>query len=94
MKQYDNFSGKVDITFIKSPIETGYFGRFIVPLISSVKSNSYFFICDDDIIWGNKYFENMLRVVNEGFLTTRNGRIITDNYNTITGSKISGVFYM
>ena len=36
----------------------------------------------------------MLRVVNEGFLTTRNGRIITDNYNTITGSKISGVFYM
>ena len=94
LKQYDNFSGKVDITFIKSPIETGYFGRFIVPLISSVKSNSYFFICDDDIIWGNKYFENMLRVVNEGFLTTRNGRIITDNYNTITGSKISGVFYM
>ena len=64
-KQSDSFSSKVDITFIQSPIETGYFGRFIIPLTSSVWSNSYFFICDDDIIWGNRYFENMIRVVNE-----------------------------
>ena len=71
---------KVDITFIKSPIETGYFGRFIIPLTSQVRSDSYFLVCDDDIIWGNRYFENMIRVVNEGSLATRNGRIITKKY--------------
>ena len=82
-KQSDSFSSKVDITFIQSPIETGYFGRFIIPLTSSVGSNSYFFICDDDIIWGNRYFENMIRVVNEGSLATRNGRIIDENFKEI-----------
>ena len=79
-KQTDSFSDKVDITFIQSPIETGYYGRFIIPLTSSVSSNSYFFICDDDIIWGNRYFENMIRVVNEGSLATRNGRLINEKY--------------
>ena len=74
------FTEKVNITFIKSPIETGYFGRFIIPLISTVTHNSYFIICDDDVIWGDRYFENMIRVVNEGSLATRNGRIITKNY--------------
>jgi hypothetical protein len=79
-KNSDKFSSKVDISFVQSPIETGYFGRFIIPLTSSVRSNSYFIICDDDIIWGKRYFENMLRVVDEGSLATRNGRIITQNY--------------
>ena len=79
-KKSGEFSEKVDITFIQSPIETGYFGRFIIPLTSSVGSNSYFFICDDDVIWGNKYFENMIRVVNEGYLATRNGRIVSEKY--------------
>ena len=79
-KNSRDFSDKVDITYIQSPIETGYFGRFLIPLTSSVNGDSYFFICDDDIIWGNRYFENMLRVVNEGFLCTRNGRIITKNF--------------
>lgn len=74
------FSEKVVISFIQSPIETGYFGRFIVPLTSSVRDNSYFIICDDDIIWGKRYFENMIRVVNEGSLATRNGRIISENF--------------
>jgi len=74
------FSDKVDINFIQSPIETGYFGRFIVPLTSSVRSDSYFFICDDDVIWGKRYFENMIRVVDEGSLATRNGRIIDKNF--------------
>ena len=82
-KQSDMFSDKVDITFIQSPIETGYFGRFLIPLTSSIRSNSYFFVCDDDVIWGNRYFENMIRVVNEGSLATRNGRIITENYEEI-----------
>jgi len=80
-KLSNDFSDKVDITFIKSPIETGYFGRFIIPLTSSIRSNSYFFICDDDVIWGNRYFENMIRVVNEGSLATRNGRIIDENFD-------------
>lgn len=82
-KQSDVFTDNVDITFIHSTIETGYFGRFLIPLTSSVGSNSYFFICDDDVIWGNRYFENMIRVVNEGSLATRNGRIITKNYEEI-----------
>ncbi len=49
-----------------------------------MRSDSYFIICDDDIIWGKRYFENMIRVVNEGSLCTRNGRIITENYETIS----------
>ena len=81
-KQSNFFSDKVDITFIHSPIETGYYGRFIIPLTSEAKNNSYFFICDDDVIWGNRYFENMIRVVNDGYLCTRNGRIIKNNFYT------------
>ena len=80
----NNFSEKVDITFIQSPIETGYFGRFIIPLISSVRNDSYFFICDDDVIWGKRYFENMIRVVNEGSLATRNGRIVDEKFHENT----------
>ena len=76
----NSFSENVVLTYIQSPIETGYFGRFIIALTSKVSSDSYFFICDDDIIWGNRYFENMLRVVDEGSLATRNGRIITKDY--------------
>ena len=86
-KQSNYFNENVDITFIKSPIDTGYFGRFLIPLISSIRSNSYFFVCDDDVIWGNKYFENMARVVNEGSLATRNGRIITKKFRETLGFK-------
>ena len=78
------FSDKVDINFIQSPIETGYFGRFIVPLTSSVRSDSYFFICDDDVIWGKRYFENMIRVVDGGSLATRNGRLINAKFQEYT----------
>ena len=91
-KKSNFFSEKVDITFIKSPIETGYFGRFLIPLTSQVMSDSYFFICDDDIIWGNRYFENMIRVVNEGSLATRNGRIVTKNYHEHLGFNKKGFF--
>ena len=83
-KNPDMFSSKVDIIFVQSPIETGYFGRFIIPLTSSVRSNSYFIICDDDVIWGSRYFENMLRVVDEGSLATRNGRILDLDYKEIS----------
>ena len=34
------------------------------------------------MIWGNRYFENMFRVVNDGYLCTRNGRIINSNFQT------------
>ena len=79
-KKPEAFCDQVTITFIKSPIETGYYGRFITPLISSVTNNAYFIICDDDVIWGDRYFENMIRVVNEGFLATRNGRLLNMQY--------------
>ncbi len=82
-KKPGTFSDQVTITFIKSPIETGYFGRFISPLVSPVTNNAYFIVCDDDVIWGDKYFENMIRVVNQGFLATRNGRLITKTYKSI-----------
>ena len=85
-KKPGTFCDQVTITFIKSPIETGYFGRFISPLISPVTNNAYFIICDDDVIWGDKYFENMIRVVNEGFLATKNGRLITKEYNSIAAN--------
>ena len=82
-KQPEKFNEKVKLTIIKSPIETGYFGRFISPLSVSITSDTYFIICDDDVIWGDRYFENMLRVVDEGYLATRNGRIIDKKYNEL-----------
>ena len=88
-KKSNKFSEKVDINFIQSPIETGYFGRFIVPLTSSVSSNSYFIICDDDVIWGRRYFENMLRVVDEGSLAVRTGRIIDKNFEEFTPASMA-----
>jgi UDP-N-acetylglucosamine 2-epimerase (non-hydrolysing) len=82
-KKPGTFYDKVTITFIKSPIETGYFGRFIAPLLSPVNNNAYFIICDDDLIWGDRYFDNMIRVVNEGFLATRNGRLVNKRYEEV-----------
>ena len=82
-KKPNIFNDRVDITFIQSPIETGYFGRFLIPLTSSVKSDTYFFICDDDVLWGNRYFENMARVINDGSLAVRTGRIIKENFQEV-----------
>jgi len=79
-KNSNTFSDKMNINFIQSPFDTGYFGRFIIPLTSSVSDNSYFFICDDDVIWGSRYFENMIRVVDEGALATRAGRIVNKDF--------------
>ena len=75
------FSEKVKINYINSPFEIGNFWRFLVPLTSPVTTNAYFIICDDDdVIWGDRYFENMIRVVDEGFLATRKGRLIDQNF--------------
>lgn len=70
-------SNNFDYIFIHSTIETGFYGRFLAPLVSYTTKNSYFIIIDDDVMWGNKYFENMLRVVDSGSLAVRMGRIIT-----------------
>jgi UDP-N-acetylglucosamine 2-epimerase (non-hydrolysing) len=69
----------VNVDFIHSIIETGYYGRFLAPLSVNAHTNSYFILLDDDIIFGKHYFANMLRVVDEGFLATRNGRFFDKN---------------
>lgn len=66
----------IPLIHIHFSIETGYFGRFLSPLMTDTCSNGIFIINDDDIMFGRKYYENMVRVVNEGFLCTRNGRVI------------------
>lgn len=66
----------VSLTYIKSPIPTGYFGRFLVPLLSDVRKDGYFLVCDDDVNFGTAYLENMLRVVDDGYLAVRVGRFV------------------
>lgn len=83
--QYSNNKQNIHIEYIHSVIETGYFARFIIPLLCNIKESSYFFIIDDDIRWGNYYFNNMIELVDKGFLATRNGRLIDKegNYKAI-----------
>ena len=64
------------LTHIHSKVATGYFGRFIAPLISYVRKDGYFVVCDDDVNFGKRYLQNMFRVVDAGMLATRNGRFI------------------
>lgn len=67
----------VDVTFIHSPhVETGYYGRFLTPLTANAAKGAYFVVADDDILWGPQYLENMIRVVDDGYLATRNGRFV------------------
>ena len=67
---------KVDVLHIENVVETGYYGRFLSPFAVSSNSDAKFIILDDDIIFGSRYFENMLRVVDGGSLATRNGRFL------------------
>lgn len=69
----------VHVVFIHSSVETGYFGRFIVPLTAHVSDDAYFVVTDDDLLWGPRYLENMLRVVDDGYLATRNGRFVNSD---------------
>jgi hypothetical protein len=55
---------------------TGYYGRFLAPLLSDVRPDGYFVVCDDDVIFGTKYLENMARVVDAGSLAVRVGRFL------------------
>ena len=70
----------VGIKHVVSKVETGYYGRFASPLFVRSSSAARFILLDDDIIFGDRYFENMLRVVDDGFLATRNGRFLDDSY--------------
>jgi hypothetical protein len=41
----------MDITFVHSTQPTGYFGRFLVPLLTTAQ---YWAVFDDDVIFGNR----------------------------------------
>ena len=66
----------VDILHVLNTVETGYFGRFLGPFAVSSSQEAFFIILDDDILFGRRYFETMLRVVAQGSLATRNGRFL------------------
>ena len=65
------------VTFVHSTIETGYYGRFFAPFLADASGDAYWFVMDDDVIFGSRYFANAIRVVDEGSLATRNGRFIS-----------------
>lgn len=97
---YNNVSNEIDtwkrkhnyeVIFIHSTIETGFYGRFLGPLVSYTTENSYFIIVDDDVIWGKKYFENMIRVVDSGSLAVRMGRLINTKSKEICAETTSKV---
>ena len=66
----------VTVTFVQSPMATGYYGRFLAPLMTDVRKDTYWVITDDDLIWGAHYITNLLRVVDAGQLAVRVGRFI------------------
>ena len=69
------------LSFIQSPIQTGYYGRLLVPLLSPARANATWILCDDDVLFGRRFFENMQRVVREGHVGVRNGRFIRKDLN-------------
>jgi len=63
--------------YINSKVETGYYGRFAVPLTATgALSAKYWGVFDDDVIFGSRYLENAFRVNDEGYFCTRNGRLV------------------
>lgn len=66
----------VEVEHIQSPIPTGYFGRFLVPLLSNLRPDGVWALFDDDLIFGSKYLANLERVVSSGALAVRVGRFI------------------
>ena len=63
----------VDILHVHSKVESGYYGRFLSPLSVASSKEAFFILLDDDILFGNRYFENMLRVVRDGSLAQEMG---------------------
>lgn len=66
----------VDVDYIHSPIPTGYYGRFLVPLMSSQRHDGLWVVFDDDLVFGRRYLENLERVVIRGSLAVRVGRFV------------------
>eukprot|EP00727_Mastigamoeba_balamuthi_P000133 m51a1_g10116 hypothetical protein (870) ;mRNA; r:28985-31594 len=66
----------VSVAHVHSAIETGYYGRFLAPFLARTWPGARWVVCDDDVIWGDRYFENLLRVVDEGSLAVRVGRYV------------------
>eukprot|EP00727_Mastigamoeba_balamuthi_P008396 m51a1_g4179 hypothetical protein (479) ;mRNA; f:353201-361449 len=64
------------VLYFHSSIETGYHGRFLGPFLVSTRSDTIWIVVDDDVIWGDLYFANMIRVVHEGSLAVRVGRFL------------------
>lgn len=96
ISDYSHFLNRkenIKLKYIHSEIDTGYFARFLIPLLFSSYSNSLFFVIDDDIRWGNLYFENMIKLVEKGYLATRNGRFVdkNGNYKVISYGKLKGI---
>jgi len=71
----------ISIYNIHSNVETGYHGRFLAPLTVNAESDAFFVVLDDDVQFGSKYIENMLRVVRKGHLATRMGRWLDKDGN-------------
>lgn len=66
------------IQYVHSLAHTGYYGRFVAPLLSITRAQDpYWFVFDDDVIFGDRYLENCKRVVDGGALCTRNGRFVS-----------------
>lgn len=91
ISEWENINN-ISLTVIKTEYDTGYYGRFLAPLTYFYR-NSYFIVCDDDIIFGSLYFENMIRVVDEGNLATRNGRFIDCKGREIVTDKFIKGYY-
>jgi UDP-N-acetylglucosamine 2-epimerase (non-hydrolysing) len=80
-KETSSWHGKeVQMFHIASKLETGYYGRFLGPLTVDTSKDASFIVLDDDILFGNRFFENMLRVVRSGSLATRNGRFLSADF--------------
>lgn len=56
------FLKKVDISFIQSQNETGYSSEIFYIFNSSVKSQSFFFISDNNIIMGKDILKSWLEL--------------------------------
>lgn len=71
----------IKLTYVHTEIETGYFGRFLMPLAIDTCPGAYWFVNDDDVLFGPHYYDNMIRVVNDGFLCGRVGRVLDSDQN-------------
>ena len=67
------------IKHIHSSLETGYYGRFLAPLLANADDEAVWILHDDDVLFGKRYYENVFRVVQSGFLATRNCRMVGRN---------------